>query len=133
MMHDFGTAGLYNGRMMMKHILPAAAAAAIFALAAPAFAAAPQSDGQLPMYPNSTLDPKEASVTSEAIAHGVPLVLLTADSVATVDAWYASHVPKSCSRQDAAQGTKFACPGGSIMVYAHAGQTQIALVPPLGL
>jgi hypothetical protein len=58
-------------------------------------------------------------------------VLLTADSVATVDAWYAAHVSKACTRQTANGGVKFACPDGSIMVYAHDGQTQVALIPPI--
>jgi predicted secreted protein len=119
--------------MKIMNVLASAALGATLALAGPAFAADYQLDGQLPMYPHGKLDTKESSVTPAAIAHGVPVVLLTADSVATTNAWYASHVAKTCSRQDAAQGTKFACPGGSIMIYAHAGQTQIALVPPLGL
>jgi hypothetical protein len=114
-------------------VLMSAALGAGLSLAGPAFAADYQLDGQLPMYPPGKLDPKESSVTPAAMAHGGPLVLLTADSVATTNAWYALHVPKTCTRQDAAQGTKFACPGGSIMVYARAGQTQIALIPPLGL
>jgi hypothetical protein len=111
-------------------LLPAALCAAFAAVGAPVLAADYQLDGQLPMYPHGKLDPKEASLTPAAIAHGVPLVLLTSDSVHDVEAWYASHAPKACSRQDAAGGTKFACPGGSIMIYAHDGQTQIAFVPP---
>jgi hypothetical protein len=59
------------------------------------------------------------------------LVVLTADPVGKVDAWYGSHAPKTCSRQAASGGVKYACPGGSIMIYAHEGQTQIALVPPM--
>ena len=119
--------------MKLLHVLTSAALGATFALAGPAFASDIQLDGQLPMYPNGKLDPKESSLTPAAIAHGVPLVLLTADSVAAANAWYGSHVAKACTRQDAPQGTKYACPGGSIMIYAHAGQTQIALVPPIGL
>jgi hypothetical protein len=87
-----------------------------------------QLNGQLPMYPHSKLDSRESSITPAAIAHGVPLVLLTSDSVRTVDTWYASHAPKECKRQAAAQGVKYACPTGSIMIYVH-GQTQIAFVP----
>ena len=114
----------------MKLIRSAIVLATIFA-ATPAFAADPQLDGQLPMYPNGVLDSKESSMTPAAIAHGAPLVLLTSDSVGTVDAWYASHAAKACQRQDASGATKFACPGGSIMVYAKDGKTQIALIPPL--
>jgi hypothetical protein len=111
-------------------LLPAALCAALAAIAAPVFAADYQLDGQLPMYPHGKLDPKEASLTPAAIAHGVPLVLLTSDSVHEVDAWYGSHAPKACTRQEASGGVKFACPGGSIMIYEHDGRTQIAFVPP---
>jgi hypothetical protein len=113
-----------------KRLLSTAALAA-FLIAPPAFAADVQMDGKLPMYPHGKLDPKESSLTADAIAHGVPLVLLTADSVATVDGWYAAHVAKACTRQTANGGVKFACPDGSIMVYAHDGQTQVALIPPI--
>ena len=82
------------------------------------------------MYPQGKLDAKEASLTPGAIAQGVPAVLLTSDSVGTVDKWYAAHVPHSCERQAAKGGIKFAC-SGSIMVYQHDGQTQIALIPPM--
>ena len=119
--------------MTLKNTLAAVAACAAFVTAAPTFAAGIQLDGQLPMYPNGKLDAKESSLTPAAIAHGVPLVLLTADSVHVVDAWYASHAPKTCTRQEAAGGLKYACPGGSIMIYAHGGQTQVALIPPMGL
>ncbi len=83
------------------------------------------------MYPGAKLDAKESSLTPDAIAHGVPLVVLTADPVSKVDAWYATNAPKTCSRQQASGGVKYACPGGSIMIYAHQGQTQIALIPPM--
>jgi hypothetical protein len=117
--------------MILKYTLMAVAFFAVAAVETPVLAANYQLDGQLPMYPNGTLDPKEASVTPAAIAHGVPLVQLTPDSVNTVDAWYKSHLPKACGRQEASGAVKFACPGGSIMVYAHDGKTQIAFVPPL--
>jgi hypothetical protein len=117
----------------MRNSLAAIAACTAFLAAAPVFAAGIQLDGRLPMYPNGKLDPKESSLTPAAIAHGVPLVLLTADSVRVVDAWYGSHAPKACTRQEAGGGLKYACPGGSIMIYAHGGQTQVALVPPMGL
>ncbi len=115
---------------IIKTLLSAAALAALL-IAPPAFAADYQTDGKLPMYPHGKLDPKESSLTADAIAHGVPLVLLTADSVATVDGWYGAHVSKACTRQTANGGVKFACPDGSIMVYAHDGQTQVALIPPI--
>src|ERR1700689_5293751 len=109
--------------MRKNNVLAAIAVCAAFLTAAPSLAAGVQLDGRLPMYPNGKLDPKESSLTPAAIAHGVPLVLLTADSVRVVDGWYGSHVPKACTRQEASGGLKYACPGGSIMIYAHAGQT----------
>jgi len=122
---------LYDAGMKLKNMLqPAALCAAFAATGASALAADYQLDGKLPMYPHGKLDPKEASLTPAAIAQGVPLVLLTSDSVHDVDAWYGSHVPKACARQEASGGVKFACPGGSIMIYRHDGQTQIAFVPP---
>jgi hypothetical protein len=115
----------------MKKTFLAFAACAALGATLPAAAADYQLDGQLPMYPHAKLDPKEASITPSAIAQGIPLVILTADSVHTVDGWYGAHVAKTCSRQEASGGIKYACPGGSVMIYAHGGQTQIALVPPM--
>lgn len=88
---------------------------------------AQQLDGQLLMYPGGhNLNDMPAS----AIAAGVPLVMETGDSVATVDAWYMSN-SKSCARSAQSQGVKYQCDGGSIMIYSHAGKTQVALVPSL--
>jgi hypothetical protein len=117
--------------MTIAKTLLSTAALAAFLTIPPAFAADFQTDGKLPMYPHGKLDPKESSVTADALAQGVPLVLLSADSVATVDGWYAAHVAKACTRQTANGGVKFACPDGSIMIYAHDGQTQVALIPPI--
>ena len=110
-LHVLRTARLYDGGMILKYILMAAAFSTVITVAAPVLASDYQLDGQLPMYPNGKLDPKEASLTPAAIAHGVPLVQLTPDSVSTVDAWYKSHLPKACGRQEASGGVKFACPG----------------------
>jgi hypothetical protein len=112
----------------MNNKLLAIAACILLSAATPALASEVPMNGQLPMYPHAKLDPKEASITPGAIAQGVPLVLLTDDTVHTVDAWYSAHVMKSCARQEASGSVKYACPGGSIMIYMH-GQTQIALVP----
>jgi hypothetical protein len=114
---------------MMKSIF--VLATSIVASALPVYAADFQRDGQLPMYPGAKLDAKESSVTPDAIAHGVPIVVLTSDPVKKVDAWYLGHA-KECKRQEAQGGVKYACPGGSIMIYLHEGQTQIALIPPMG-
>lgn len=85
-------------------------------------------NGKLPMYPRGrNLNDMPAS----AVARGVPMVLETGDSVQTVDAWYKSHAPKSCAGSTASQGVKYACSSGSIMIYAHGGKTQIALVPAM--
>lgn len=116
----------YDGGMN-RTLLAIAACAALAASPAPAPAADFQLNGQLPMYPNAKQDPRE-NVPVSALARGVPLVILTGDSVHTVDTWYASHVPKACARQQASGGVKYACPTGSIMIYTH-GQTQIAFVP----
>jgi hypothetical protein len=35
------------------------------------------------------------------------------------------HAPDGKRRRE------FACPDGSIMIYAHDGQTQVALIPPI--
>ncbi len=85
-------------------------------------------DGSLPMYPRGK---NMNDMPAAAIAKGVPLVLQTEDSVQTVDAWYASNAPKSCTRSAEKQGVKYACPGGSVMIYSK-GKTQIALIPPMG-
>ena len=61
----------------------------------------------------------------------VPMVLETDDSVQTVAGWYASNAPKACARSSASGGIKYACPSGSIMIYAHDGKTQIAFVPAM--
>jgi hypothetical protein len=91
-------------------------------------APAAQSNGKLPMYPRGrNLNDMPAS----AVARGVPMVLETNDSVQAVDAWYSSNAPKSCTRTTASQGVKYACPSGSIMIYAHDGKTQIAFVPTM--
>jgi hypothetical protein len=88
---------------------------------------AQQLDGKLLMYPGGhNLNDMPAS----AIAAGVPLVLETGDTVATVDAWYQSNA-KSCARSAQSGGVKYQCDGGSIMIYDHAGKTQVALVPSL--
>jgi hypothetical protein len=85
-------------------------------------------DGKLPMYPHArNLNDTPAS----AIERGVPMVLETGDSVATVDAWYKANASRSCTRSTASQGVRFGCPGGSIMIYAHEGKTQIAFVPTI--
>ena len=85
-------------------------------------------DGKLPMYPHArNLNDIPASV----IERGAPMVLETADSVTTVDAWYKTNASKPCTRSAADQGVKYACPGGSIMIYGHEGKTQIAFVPTL--
>jgi hypothetical protein len=117
--------------MKILHVYRSLAFAAIVAAASPVLAAEYTLDGQLPMYPHGQLDAKESSLTPAAIAHGVPLVLLTSDGIDVVDAWYGGHLPKACTRQQASGGLKYACPGGSIMVYPHAGKTQIALIPPM--
>ena len=85
-------------------------------------------DGKLPMYPHAR---NLNDIPMAAIEKGVPMVLETGDSAMTVDAWYKTNASKSCTRSTAAQGVKYACPAGSIMIYAHEGKTQIAFVPTI--
>jgi hypothetical protein len=92
-------------------------------------ASAPADDGSLPMYPGSRNTNRE--MPASAVAKGVPVVLETGDSAATVDAWYRSHTSGSCERIAVERAVKYACPIGSIMIYAHEGKTQIALVPAM--
>jgi hypothetical protein len=88
---------------------------------------AQQLDGKLLMYPGGH---SLSDMPASAIAAGLPLVLETGDSVGTVDAWYMSKA-KSCARSAQSGGVKYQCDGGSIMIYDHAGKTQVALVPSL--
>jgi hypothetical protein len=90
--------------------------------------AAIRRDGKLPMYPRGR---NLNDIPASAVEKGVPMVLETSDSVATVDAWYKSNAGKPCARSTADQGIKYACPGGSIMIYPHDGKTQIAFVPAI--
>jgi len=93
---------------------------------ATAFAAS--MSGTLLMYPDGH---NMNDMPASAVAMGVPMVLETTDSVQKVDAWYGANAPKSCARTTASDGIKYACPGGSIMIYPHGGKTQIALVPAM--
>jgi hypothetical protein len=88
---------------------------------------AQQLDGKLLMYPGGR---NLNDMPSSAIAAGVPLVLETGDSVSTVDAWYTVNA-KACARSAQSGGVKYQCDGGSIMIYDHAGKTQVALVPSM--
>jgi hypothetical protein len=93
-----------------------------------AFAA--PANGQLPLYPNG--HNMNADMPSLPPGMSVPMVLETGDAVQTVDKWYTTNAPKACARTTASAGVKYACPSGSIMIYAHGGKTQIAFVPTLG-
>ena len=91
-------------------------------------ASAAQLNGQLPMYPRGH---NMNAMPASAVAAGVPMVLETADAVSAVDAWYTSNAPKACTRTAQSGSVKYACPSGSIMIYAHGGKTQIAFVPAI--
>ena len=86
-------------------------------------------NGQLPMYPNG--HNMNADMPAPPAGMGAPMVLETSDSVQAVDHWYATNAPKACARTTASGGVKYACPGGSIMIYAHSNKTQIAFVPTI--
>ncbi len=90
-------------------------------------AASAGDNGKLPMYPHGH---NMNDMPPSAIAMGVPMVLETADTVHLVDLWYTSNA-KSCTRTSASEGIKYQCPTGSIMIYAHGGNTQIAFVPAM--
>ncbi len=84
------------------------------------------SGGALPEYPHAR------NMNSDMSAGlSVPKVLETDDAVQTVDTWYSTNAPKSCTRTTASQGVKYGCPSGNIMIYSHGGKTQIALVPTM--
>lgn len=93
-----------------------------------AAASAVQLDGKLPMYPRGHNE--NSDMPASAIAMGVPMVLETTDAVHLVDLWYTSNA-KSCTQSAASGGVKYQCATGSIMIYAHAGNTQIAFVPAM--
>lgn len=88
---------------------------------------AQQFDGKLPMYPGGR---NLSEMPAAAVKAGVPLVAETSDSVDVVDGWYKSNA-QTCARSAQSGGVKYQCPGGSIMIYAHGGKTQIALVPSM--
>lgn len=87
-------------------------------------------NGSLPLYPNGRNMNTDMSVPPPGT--GAPMVLATADSVPKVDAWYAANAPKGCARTTASGAVKYACPGGSIMIYDKGG-TQIAFVPAMAM
>ncbi|HEY1435155.1 MAG TPA: hypothetical protein VGG65_07255 [Thermoanaerobaculia bacterium] len=109
------------------HIVYQWTAAGTQSQAAAASASNAKSDGGLPIYPRGR---NLKDTPASAVAKGVPMVLETSDSVATVDDWYKSNT-HGCTRTTASQGVKYACPTGSIMIYAHDGKTQIAFVPAM--
>jgi hypothetical protein len=93
-----------------------------------ATAAAVQLDGTLPVYPRGH---NMNDMPASAISAGVPMVIESDDAVHMVDLWYSSNAPKACARSAQSGGVKYACPGGSIMIYEHGGKTQIAFVPAM--
>jgi hypothetical protein len=113
----------------MKHPMSVATVLAFVAatFAQPALAAG--KDGTLLLYPHGA-PVAGMSMPANALAQGVPYQLTTADSVDTVDRWYASNAPKSCSRMAASGGVRYKCPGGTIVIQSH-GQTLISFVPSM--
>lgn len=103
--------------------------AAVLSVSTGAFAI--QMDGQLPMYPRG--HNMNTDMPANAIAMGVPMVQETTDAVHLVDLWYSTYAPKGCARSAASGGVKYACSGGSIMIYPHDGKTQIAFVPAMAM
>lgn len=113
---------------MIKNAVAAATALTLALFAAPASAA--DHDGQLPLYPRGAPAHGVEDIPAAALAHGVPYQQTTHDSVPTVDQWYRSNLPKSCSRAAASGAVQYKCPGGSIVIQDHGG-TIISFVPPI--
>lgn len=113
---------------MIKHLTASAAVMAALFATAPAYAA--DRDGSLPLYPHGTVAAGMGSIPTSALAQGVPYQQSTADSVGTVDAWYKSNAPKSCTRLAASGGVRYTCPGGTIVIQNHNG-TLISFVPAM--
>lgn len=113
---------------MMKHFTASAAAMAALLITSPALAA--DRDGSLPLYPHGTVAAGMGGIPANALAQGVPYQQTTSDSVSTVDAWYKSNVPKSCTRLAASGGVRYTCPGGTIVIQNHNG-TLISLLPAM--
>jgi hypothetical protein len=116
-------------RVMNNHFIATLALAAILgASSVPAVAAG--YDGKLPLYPHGQVARGVGDMPAAALAAGVPYQQTTADSVSTVDAWYASHAPKACTRKAARGAVQYRCPGGSIVIQPH-GETLISFVPAM--
>lgn len=113
---------------MMKQLAATTAALAALLIAQPALAA--DHDGSLPLYPHGTVAAGMGDIPANALAQGVPYQQTTTDSVQTVDAWYKSNAPKSCTRLAASGGVRYSCPGGTIVIQNHNG-TLISFVPPM--
>ena len=80
----------------------------------------------VPVYPGTV------NKTPSVPAGGPVSQLETADSVATVDAWYGERLPTSCVHQRAQGGAKYACPDKNIMIGAHDGKTLITYIASMG-
>jgi hypothetical protein len=113
---------------MIKQLIASTAAVAALLIAQPALAAG--HDGSLPLYPHGSVAPGMGDIPVSALAQGVPYQQTTSDSVQTVDAWYKSNAPKSCTRLAASGGVKYTCPGGTIVIQTHNG-TLISLLPAM--
>ena len=96
-----------------------------------AAASAASMNGKLPLYPRG--HNMNSDMPASVMTMGVPMVLETTDAVHLVDLWFTSNAPKSCARSEASGGVKYACPGGSIMIYAHGRKTQVAYVPAMAM
>jgi hypothetical protein len=84
-------------------------------------------DGSLPVYPHGGPAPGMPAAAT-AFAQGALYQQTTSDSVQTVDQWYKTHIPKSCSRTTVQSTVRYACPHGTIVIRYH-GTTIIEYVP----
>jgi hypothetical protein len=114
--------------MNRRYITTLALAAVFGASSVPALAA--DHDGTLPLYPHGQAAHGIGDMPAAALAGGVPYQQTTTDSVDTVDAWYKTHAPKTCSRKAERGAVQYRCPGGSIVIQPH-GETLISFVPAM--
>lgn len=117
--------------MNKQHTLGFILRGAIGSLFVVAPALAVHKDGGLPIYPNAT--PVGLSYSDphaeEALKMGFAMFADTTDSTHTVDQWYQSNLPKSCSRHIESAGTQYKCPAGVVNIVVYKGKTRIAIIP----
>jgi hypothetical protein len=92
--------------------------------------------GTLPIYPHSdhggqAREPISVKYTNQAVGQGDTAGLYTDDSVAKVDAWYRSRLPKSCTHTSVGDdvGGQYKCGDRVVTILRVQGRTSIVLGP----